>query len=160
MSMPLCACSMAPYPVLVYRRHSATHRPGICTTAFWVVSSEPVWTQINLETTPCLRRLFFKATAYWVRLRARVDGPLVYTAQQGHIHTLKAATWASDVAQGSRGLTHKTPTWQQTSASPQLQPYVGRPAANVQRETQKDLQKDWRTIAHDHLKRLKEILAS
>jgi len=41
------------YSVLVWQRHSTTHRPGICTTAFWVVSSESVW-------TPCLQRLFSK----------------------------------------------------------------------------------------------------
>ena len=33
-------------------------------------------------------------------------------------------------------------------------------AANVQRETLKDLQKAWRTIAQDHFKRLQESLSA
>ena len=64
------------FSVLVWRRHSATYRPGICTTAFWVVSSESVWTQIFLEMIAVFTETFFKTTAYWVRLRTRVDGPL------------------------------------------------------------------------------------
>ena len=63
------------FSVVVWRRHSATYRPGIYTTAFWVVSSESVRKEDISGKNIVFPEIFFKTTAFWVRLHTPVDGP-------------------------------------------------------------------------------------
>ena len=80
MSMPLYACSMASLPVLVYWCGGVTAPHTGLAYVLQRFGSFPV--------NPSGRRYFwkrcrvygdfYKTTAYWVRLRTRVDGPWVF----------------------------------------------------------------------------------
>ena len=74
MSMPLYACSMASLPVLVYWCGGVTAPHTDLAYVLQCFGSFPADISGN---NAVFTETFLKTTAYWVRLRTRVDGPQI-----------------------------------------------------------------------------------